>query len=311
MKFVSFQRKPDGVPSYGFLTPTGIVSVPALLESTGYGLNTPQTLVEFIETHEVWMPRLQEVFHTHGKGFSDRVMALSAVDTFAPIPRMRREVICLGLNYLDHIEQNARATGASATPPTVPMFFAKPVTAVIGPNASIEWDPTVTQRLDYEIELAIVIGRRGKNIPKEKAWDHVFGYTLVNDISARDVQLRVSQFYQGKGFDTYCPIGPCIVSKDEIATPHNLQLTLRVNGETRQQTSTASMIFKIPDIVAQLSVGMMLEPGDIVTTATPGGCAYVESAPRFLKDGDIVECEAEGIGILRNPVVKIQRRYIR
>jgi 2-keto-4-pentenoate hydratase/2-oxohepta-3-ene-1,7-dioic acid hydratase in catechol pathway len=231
------------------------------------------------------------------------VRDLDAVDLLAPIPRPPKNVFCVGLNYPSHVEDNARALGIRAEVGEVPLFFTKTASAVIGPGEAIRHDPRLTAKLDYEVELGVVIGRGGDWIPEEEALDHVFGYTLVNDVSARDLQWRTSQMYIGKGLDTFCPIGPWIVDRPALDLAAGIELTCRVNGELRQQDSTGNMIFSVPRIVAELSRGLTLEPGDIISTGTPGGCGYQLRPPRFLGAGDTVECFAAGIGQLSNPVV--------
>ncbi|WP_083402318.1 fumarylacetoacetate hydrolase family protein [Bacillus sp. MUM 116] len=311
MRFVSFETKPLAKYSYGIEWDGKIVIIAELLEDTQLVKRPPTSMADFIEDHEFILPLIYENWSAwFESGLLDEFAVPSeSVKLLAPLPRPRREVICLGLNYEEHIEQNSKATGAPYQLPEVPVFFAKPASSVIGSNDFIHLDPTLTNKLDYEIELCFVIGKRGRNIPVTAAMDHVFGYTILNDISARDLQFRVSQFYQGKGLDTFCPVGPAIVDKGEITDPHSLFMTLRVNGEVRQEISTSSMLFQIPEIIAAISEGFTLEPGDIIATATPGGCGYASDPPRFLKDGDVVECEIQPIGVLTNRVKKIERSY--
>jgi 2-keto-4-pentenoate hydratase/2-oxohepta-3-ene-1,7-dioic acid hydratase in catechol pathway len=222
----------------------------------------------------------------------------------APIPRPTKNVFCVGLNYLSHVEANAAALGIRPDVPEVPLFFTKPPTAVIGPGAAIVHDARSTAKLDYEVELAIVIGRCGSWIPEERALEHVFGYTLVNDVSARDLQWRSSQMFFGKGQDTYCPVGPWIVDRDSLGKGDGsgIHLGARVNGEERQSDTSSALIFGVARIVSELSKGITLEPGDLIATGTPGGCGYQLVPPRFLQPGDVVEIWAEGIGSLENPV---------
>ena len=185
----------------------------------------------------------------------------------------------------------------------VPVFFTKPPTAVIGPGAAVPIFPHLSTQIDYEVELAVVIGTAGRDIPPERALAHVFGYTIVNDITARDVQRRHGgQYFKGKGLDGSCPMGPWIVTADEIPDPAGLAIRSRVNGELRQDSTTAAMIFDIPTLIASLSAGLTLEPGDVLATGTPSGVGYAMDPPRFLADGDVVACEIEGIGVLENPV---------
>jgi 2-keto-4-pentenoate hydratase/2-oxohepta-3-ene-1,7-dioic acid hydratase in catechol pathway len=232
------------------------------------------------------------------------VTALRYVRLAAPVPRPPKNVFCVGLNYPSHVADNARALAIRPDVGEVPLFFTKPVSAVIGPDEAIRHDARLTAKLDYEVELGIVIGRGGDWIPEKEALDHVFGYTLLNDVSARDLQWRTSQMFIGKGLDSYCPMGPWIVDRASLDLAGGIELTCRVNGELRQRDSTANMIFSAPRIVAELSKGLTLEPGDIISTGTPGGCGYQLSPPRFLGAGDLVDCFAAEIGHLSNPVVR-------
>jgi len=220
----------------------------------------------------------------------------------APLPRPAKNVFCVGRNYLDHVSEGYKAQKLEIKVPEHIQFFSKPPTAVIGPDASIECDPAVTGKLDYEVELGIVIGKGGKNISADQALSHVFGYTIVNDITARDLQRAHDQWFKGKGLDRSCPMGPWIVTADEVAAPQDIRLSLSVNGEPRQDASTAQMIFKLPAIIAELSKGLTLEPGDIIATGTPSGVGYAMDPPRFLRPGDVIRCEIEGIGVLSNRV---------
>ncbi|MCX4091431.1 fumarylacetoacetate hydrolase family protein [Nocardia sp. alder85J] len=227
------------------------------------------------------------------------------VTLLAPIPRPRKNVFCVGMNYRSHIEQNAQALDLLVEIPEIPLFFSKPVTAVVGPGAPIVLDPRLTAKLDYEAELTMIIGRGGTWISEADAPGHIFGYTLVNDVSARDLQLRTSQFFYGKGQDTYCPLGPAVVTADEIGDLTAITTELLVNGEVRQQESAGNMLFSPAAVIAWLSQGITLEPGDVITLGTPGGCGYQMAPPVFLADGDVVECRATGIGSLINPVTAI------
>jgi 2-keto-4-pentenoate hydratase/2-oxohepta-3-ene-1,7-dioic acid hydratase in catechol pathway len=200
--------------------------------------------------------------------------------------------------------EHAKERGADV--PTVPVFFTKPPSAVVGHQAGVVSWP-VTQNLDYEVELAVVIGKRGRDIPKARAYDHVFGYTILNDITARDLQKKHTQWFKGKSLDTFAPMGPWIVHKSALPDPHSLRIALRVNGETRQEANTRDMIFRIEDLIETLSIGMALEPGDIIATGTPSGVAAGMEPPLWLKVGDIVEAEVEGIGVLRSRIVAPSR----
>jgi len=220
---------------------------------------------------------------------------LSEVKLRAPIPRPNK-LICVGLNYRDH----AAETGAQI--PTVPTIFNKFPTAVIGPGDNIVL-PRVSKAPDYEAEFAFVIGRGGRHIGAEDWRNHVFGYTIVNDVTARDYQRATSQWLMGKTFDTFAPMGPWIVTADEIEDPHSLDIQIEINGEILQDSNTRELIFKVPDLIAFLSSVFTLEPGDIISTGTPAGVGFVRKPPRFLQPGDDIVVKIPAIGELRNPVV--------
>jgi len=220
---------------------------------------------------------------------------VASVRNEAPIPRPRKNIFCLGLNTRKHVAEE------QVKIPTDPVFFTKPPTVVIGPYDDIVY-PRATQKLDYEVEFAVIMGKKGKYIPREKALDYIVGYTVFNDVSARDLQLRHFQWFKGKGCDTFGPMGPCLITKDEVPDPHNLRIRCKVSDEVRQDSNTSDMIFKIPQIIEVLSAGMTLEPGDVISTGTPGGVGEDFKPPRFLKVGDVVESEIEVLGGLRNVV---------
>lgn len=219
----------------------------------------------------------------------------------APIPRPRKNIVCLGLNYADHVAEAGRTRGEQRLLPEYPMFFTKPPSAVTGPYDDIVY-PRATERLDYEVELALVIGKTGKYIPEGEVYDHIAGYTVFNDVSARDLQRRHGQWFKGKSCDTFAPIGPYLVTPDEIGDPMDLELGLKVNGEARQRSNTGNMIFDIRRIVSTLSSGMTLEVGDIIATGTPSGVGSAHPLG-LLKIGDVVETWIEKIGSLQNRVV--------
>jgi 2-keto-4-pentenoate hydratase/2-oxohepta-3-ene-1,7-dioic acid hydratase in catechol pathway len=226
-----------------------------------------------------------------------------ALRLLAPVPRPSKNVFCVGRNYAEHIAEGERAQNIKVGITEVPVFFTKPPTAVIGPGAAIPIFADVSTSIDYEVELAVVIGRPGRDIRRENAFAHIFGYTIVNDVSARDVQRRHGgQYFKGKALDGSCPMGPSIVTADEIADPGRLGIRLWVNSEKRQESTTAAMIFDIPTLIASLSAGLTLEAGDIIATGTPSGVGYAMDPPRFLQPGDVVTCEIDGIGRLENPV---------
>lgn len=235
---------------------------------------------------------------------TDKTVALEAVKLLAPIPRPRKNIFCVGRNYKEHILESARARGTEPSFPKIPEFFSKPPTAVVGPDAGIERHRSSTAKLDYEVELAVVIGKPTRDASIDKAIGHVFGYTIVNDVSARDAQVAHGQWFKGKSFDTFCPMGPCIVTRDEFGEAGGHRIALRVNGEIRQDSNTRDLLFDVSQIVASLSAAMTLEPGDVIATGTPSGVALGMTPQRWLEVGDLVEAEIEGIGCLRNRVIE-------
>ena len=218
------------------------------------------------------------------------------VKRHAPILRPRKDVFCLGQNYAAHAAESGNP------PPTAPIYFTKPPTTVIGPGEAVPFPQGLTTRLDWEVELGVVIGLGGRDIPEARALDHVFGYTVFNDVSARDLQYRTSQWFKGKSLDGSCPMGPVIVTADEIPDPQHLRLQLSVNGVAKQDSNTGDMIFSVARIIADLSAGMTLEPGDCISTGTPQGVGDGRKPPEYLKPGDVMEAEVERVGVLRNPV---------
>ncbi len=228
-------------------------------------------------------------------------LPLSDVTLLAPIPHPVRNVFCVGRNYKLHIEEGARARGVPVDYPQVPEFFTKGTNTVIGTGADVRL-PDVTEKLDYEVELAFVIGKRGRDIPAEKAGDHILGFTVLNDVSARDLQRHHNQWFKGKSLDTTCPIGPWIVTSDEFDISADHRIWLTVNGGERQNSVTTDMVFDCATILEYLSAGLTVEVGDIVTTGTPSGVGLGLDPQVWLKDGDVMEAGIEGIGSIVNTV---------
>jgi len=256
----------------------------------------PATLLELLASSEParWLDRLAQ---EDGVAWRE----LATVTLLAPIPRPAQDLIALGLNYSQHVTETASATTPS--PPKLPILFGKAASSVVGPDAEILIDPAVTREVDWEVELAVVIGRAGRGIADADALEHVFGYTVANDVSARDLQfLDGGQWYRGKSLDTFCPLGPWIVTRDELGDAGGRAIALRVNGVEKQRASTSDLIFGVAAIVASASRGRTLRPGDVILTGTPGGVGFTRVPPQFLRDGDVVEAEIEGIGVLRNRV---------
>ena len=227
---------------------------------------------------------------------------LSDVTLLAPIPRPKQDVICLGINYKAHADEAERYSDAFKKERPTPIYFSKRVTEAVAPNGFIESHPGLVERLDYEAELAVIIGKKAKHVKAEDAAEYIFGYTVLNDVSARLLQTTHKQWYFGKGLDGFTPMGPCITSADEIAFPPALQISSRINGELRQDSVTDLLITSIEDIIEELSSGMTLMPGTIIATGTPSGVGMGFDPPKFLKSGDVVEGSIEEIGTLRNVV---------
>lgn len=231
-------------------------------------------------------------------------LALSDVELLAPIPRPRQDVLCLGMNYLAHAEEAARySADAFRKERPVAVYFSKRVSEAGKPDGVIPRHAGLTDRLDYEAELAVVLGRTARNVKAADAADCIFGYTVLNDVSARDLQTGHKQWYFGKSLDGATPMGPVLVTADEIAYPPALEITCRVNGELRQQSNTSLLITSIGQILEELTAGMTLLPGTIIATGTPAGVGMGFDPPKFLQSGDVVECAIEGIGTLRSTVV--------
>ena len=305
MRYAAFSLPNDPSERLGLARGDTVVDVHALVSAkTGEAL--PRTLPELIQQGRDTWERLAQLVNQALAGNPPRSVVHRAAEVrwHAPIQHPRKNIICLGLNYISHVKEGAQARGREFKIPEAPVFFTKAPTAVNGPYDPIPWDPAVTAQVDYEAELGVVIGIPGKNIPRARALDHVFGYTVINDVSARDLQQRHLQWFKGKSLDGFCPMGPVVVTADEFGNPQAKRIALRVNGVEKQNSTTAHMIFPVDAIIEALSQGMTLEPGDIIATGTPEGVGLGRTPQEFLKDGDIVETEIEGIGILRNRIVR-------
>ncbi len=296
MRFVRYLH--SGVESYGLLSDDEIINLQTLARAPETTL--PSTIEELIGTGEEAMRTVEQLMLNSTKTEKRKATLRMGDATFlAPVPSPPK-IICLGLNYRDHAEE------AGADIPEEPIIFMKPRTAIVGPEEIII-RPTFVKELDYEAELAIIIGKKGKNIPVSEAEKYVFGYTAFNDISAREIQFKDSQWTRGKSFDTFAPIGPCITTADQIGNLNNLKIRTRVNRKLRQDSSTKNMVFNVHEVVHYISRVMTLEPGDIIATGTPAGVAvFMKPTPKFLSNGDFVEVEIENIGILRNKVAEAQ-----
>jgi len=237
----------------------------------------------------------------------ESVMPLASVELLAPIPRPRKNVFCVGRNYAEHAAESLRAIGQEVKLPPSPNIFTKAVTAVTGPYSNIPFDASVSERIDWEVELAVIVGPGGRRIARDGGMKHVWGYTVLNDVSARDIQNRPGvQWFLGKSLDGSCPMGPWIVTADELPDPTDVRLRLLVNGVVKQEDTTAHMLFDIPALLAEISHGTTLEPGDIIATGTPAGVGFARTPPEFLRPGDMMESVIEGIGALRNRFVAVE-----
>lgn len=295
MFFATFTYK--GNTNIGILNAekTKIIPMDYLYDS--FNLKPPKTLLEFIEkSSEKLLSDLKSLVYTNNFEGID----LSDVKLCAPIPYPKRNIICLGKNYLEHAKETANLPGASNTIPKHPIYFTKIANPAIGDGDIIKNHSNITHMIDYEVELAVILGKDGINIPSEEVENYIFGYTIVNDVSARNIQRKHSQWFKGKSLDTFCPMGPYIVYKDEIPFPVELDISCKVNGEIRQNSNTKNMIFDIPYIISDLSKGMKLEAGDIIITGTPSGVGLGFKPFKFLNSGDKVECYIEKIGTLTN-----------
>jgi 2-keto-4-pentenoate hydratase/2-oxohepta-3-ene-1,7-dioic acid hydratase in catechol pathway len=307
MRLITFDAGQGSRPGVGLDAASILDLDTALTRAPALGQAPFGSLHELIGRGAAGLEAIERLLGMAASGELDAAkVPVAEARVLAPIPRPAKNVFCVGRNYVEHIAEGARAQRIALDLPEFPVFFSKPPTAVIGPGDAILVHVEVSTTVDYEVELAVVIGKRGRNIKASEAFDHVFGYTIVNDVTARDLQRRHGgQFLKGKGLDGSCPMGPGIVTRDEIADPGQLAIRLWVNGELRQDANTRDMIFPIAELIESLSEGLTLEPGDLLATGTPSGVGYAMRGPQFLKDRDAVTCEIEGIGQLVNPVTEV------
>ena len=261
------------------------------------GINS---MLQLIDSYEQNLQTLREITQA---ATSEQWLSLSEVELLSPIPRPRQNIMCLGWNYIEHVEETTGNSLQAPKLPKYPIVFTKAASSINGPYSDIPVNTDVSNKMDWEVELGVIIGKGGKGISKNDALNHVFGYTIINDISARDFQKKHKQFFIGKSFTGACPMGPWIVTTDEIPNPQILNLKSRVNGEIKQDSNTKYQIFDIATVIENLSRGMALEPGDIIATGTPSGVGYVRNPPEYLMPGDVVECEIESIGKICNAII--------
>ena len=289
MCYVTFSQASDPTPRLGALRNGRVLD----LSANG----GPPSLLALIQAGPAQWQRAAAVAEAMG----DTGIPLDSVRLHAPIPRPLKNIFCLGLNYVAHAKESAAARNKETKIPDIPVIFSKTPTTVNGPFDDVPVDRAVTSQVDWEVELGVIIGTTGKNIRGADALAHVFGYTVINDISARDVQIaHGGQWFKGKSLDGSCPMGPMVVTADEFGDPQNKLVSCRVNGVVKQQQRTSEMIFPVDVIIEQLSHGLTLEAGDIIATGTPEGVGFGRTPPEFLHDGDVLETEIEGIGTMRN-----------
>jgi 2-keto-4-pentenoate hydratase/2-oxohepta-3-ene-1,7-dioic acid hydratase in catechol pathway len=302
MRLVTYRRAVEARAELGVLKDELVIDVARLAARDGIVL--PTDMLGLIEQQAGALPQLSDLLSASRRWPADAVMPLENVRLLAPIPRPRKNIFGIGLNYRSHVAESARSLDTDADLPKSPVIFSKPPTTVIGPGEPIQHNAKLTQQLDWEVELAVIIGRRASRVPVEQALRHVFGYSVIIDISARD-NRRAGQWIYSKGMDSYAPMGPCIVTADEISDPQTLDLWLKKNGEIKQQSNTSRMIFDIATLISDISQGITLEPGDIIASGTPEGVGAGRSPQEWLWPGDVVEACVEPIGVIRHPIVAV------
>lgn len=267
----------------------------------------PTTMLDLIDAGMSMVTKIDDAINTAPADvLASCSVSLETATLLAPIPRPRKNIIGIGLNYTEHVAESARTLDTSSELPQKPIIFSKPPTTVTATNTNVLLNPKLTQQLDWEVELAVIIGKKGKYVSNAEAMDYVFGYTIINDISARDCR-RAGQWIVSKGQDTFAPMGPILITKDELPNPHNVNLSLKVNGIEKQNSNTRLMLFNINDLIEDLSTVFTLEPGDIIATGTPSGVGAGRTPQEWLHHGDIIEATVEGIGTLVNTVKDIER----
>jgi 2-keto-4-pentenoate hydratase/2-oxohepta-3-ene-1,7-dioic acid hydratase in catechol pathway len=302
MRLVTYRATVEAEARLGALSGDHVVDLQKFAAAKGVAL--PATMLEFIELGPQAITTAGALVEGAAGSFPPgTALPFSNVRLLAPIPRPRKNIFGIGLNYTEHVAESAKSLDTSADLPRQPVIFSKPPTAVIGPDEPILHDATITQQLDWEVELAAIIGRTAKRVSRETALTYVFGYTVLIDMSARDCR-RAGQWIYSKGQDSYAPMGPVVVTADEIPDPQTLDLWLTVNGIEKQRSNTAYMLFKVDELIADISRGITLEAGDIIATGTPAGVGAGRDPQEWLWPGDVVVATVGGIGTLRHPVVK-------
>ena len=302
MKLLTYKTQ-DTEPRLGFIHNNQVIDMEDFGEISNFPL--PNDMLDLIDMgYEIITEITEMISETPENFFEEICYEMDEVTILAPIEKPRKNIIGIGLNYTEHVAESARTLDTTGKLPQKPIIFSKPPTTVTSTNTEIIKNTKLTEQLDWEVELAVVIGKKGKYVAKEDAMDYVFGYTVINDISARDCR-REGQWIVSKGQDTFAPMGPILVTKDEIENPHNLNLSLKVNGVEKQNSNTKFLLFNINDLIEDLSIVFTLEPGDIIATGTPSGVGAGRNPQEWLYDGDVVEASVEGIGTIMNTVKEI------
>ncbi len=303
MRLVTYRATIEAAARLGVIEDDLLVDVESIGEGVSVAL--PSTMLDFIDLGPPALSALRGALDEFRNRWPvGSALPLANVKLLAPIPRPRKNIFGIGLNYVEHVAESSRALDTNADLPKQPVIFSKPPTSVIGPGDAIQHDKAITQQLDWEVELAVIMGRTARRVSVADALGYVFGYSVMIDISARD-NRRAGQWIYSKGQDTYAPFGPCIVTADEVPDPHSLDLWLTVNGVEKQRSNTRYMLFNVPTLIADIAAAITLEPGDIIATGTPAGVGAGRSPQEWLWPGDIVEAEVTGIGRIRHPVVAV------
>jgi 2-keto-4-pentenoate hydratase/2-oxohepta-3-ene-1,7-dioic acid hydratase in catechol pathway len=303
MKLVTYRASVEASARLGVLVGDLVVDAAALGEV--FGEDIPDTMLGLIDAGRPGLAALAALLVEAGDTPPiGTATALSNVTLLAPIPRPRKNIFGIGLNYVEHVAESAASLDTDPKLPKQPVIFSKPPTTVIGPNAPIEHNKKITQQMDWEVELAVIIGTGARRVSRADALKHVFGYSVMIDVSARDCR-RAGQWIYSKGQDTFAPFGPCIVTADEIPDPQKLDLWLTLNGVEKQRSNTAHMLFKVDELIADISQGITLEPGDIIASGTPAGVGAGMTPQEWMWPGDVVVATVEGIGTLRHSIIDV------
>lgn len=303
MKLLTYTTKEINESRLGFIHNNQVIDMEDFGEISNFPL--PNDMLELIDMGFEVIAEINDLIeNTSREDLEEVSYAMDEVTLLAPIQKPRKNIIGIGLNYTEHVAESARTLDTTGKLPQKPIIFSKPPTTVTGPNTDVLLNTKLTEQLDYEVELAVIISKKGKYVAPENALDYVFGYSIINDISARDCR-REGQWIVSKGQDTFAPMGPYLVTKDEIENPHNLNLSLKLNGVEKQNSNTKLLLFNINALIEDLSIVFTLEAGDIIATGTPAGVGAGRNPQEWMKDGDVMEATVEGIGTLINTVREI------